>query len=51
MKFKKIENPEPIVVNGVEIIPDDSFEIMIDKKVESLKKKFPNAMVVGPKFN
>ena len=30
MVFKKIENPEPIVVNGVSIIPDDAFDIVND---------------------
>ena len=27
---KKIKNPEPIVVNGVSIIPDDAFDIVSD---------------------
>ena len=30
MVFKKIKNPEPIVVNGVSIIPDDAFDIVND---------------------
>ena len=35
MSFKKIKNPEPIVVNGVSIIPDDSFDIVSDDDEDS----------------
>ena len=31
MVFKKIKNPEPIVVNGVKIIPDEEFEVIVSK--------------------
>ena len=40
MVFKKIKNPEPIVVNGVSIIPDDAFDIVSDDdEVKYLESK------------
>ena len=39
MSFKKIKNPEPIVVNGVSIIPDDAFDIVSDDEVKYLESK------------
>ena len=37
MSFKKIKNPEPIVVNGVSIIPDDAFDIVSDDETRMIK--------------
>ena len=37
MSFKKIKNPEPIVVNGVSIIPDESFDIVDDADYWEMK--------------
>ena len=37
MVFKKIKNPEPIVVNGVSIIPDDAFDIVSDDETGMIK--------------
>ena len=31
MKFNKIDNPEPITLNGVEIIPDESYDVDVDE--------------------
>ena len=31
MKFNKIDNPEPITLNGVEVIPDESYDVDVDK--------------------
>ena len=31
MKFNKIDNPEPITLNGVEIIPDESYDVDVNK--------------------
>ena len=39
MVFKKIENPEPIVVNGVSIIPDESFDIVSDDEASYWEMK------------
>ena len=39
MSFKKIKNPEPIVVNGVCIIPDDSFDIVSDDEASYWEMK------------
>ena len=31
MEFIKIDNPEPITVNGVEVIPDESYDVDVDE--------------------
>ncbi len=30
MEFIKTDNPEPITVNGVEVIPDESYDVDVD---------------------
>jgi len=48
MKFRKLENPmKTIKVNGIDITPDEEFDVIIDKKIKSLRKKFPGHIVVG----
>jgi|TARA_Y100001963_G_scaffold52899_1_gene74151 hypothetical protein len=48
IKFRKVENPmKTIKVNGVDITPDEEFDVIIDNKIKSLRKKFPNHIVVG----
>jgi len=31
MEFTKTDNPEPITVNGVEVIPDESYDVDVDE--------------------
>ena len=31
MKFTEIDNPEPITLNGVEVIPDKSYDVDVDE--------------------
>ena len=37
MKFKKVENPmETVTVNGVEIVPDEVFEVKLPKNTNKV---------------
>jgi hypothetical protein len=31
MEFIKTDNPEPITVNGVEVMPDESYDVDVDE--------------------